>query len=402
MKILQVNNVYAEKSTGKITQVIHEGLLQAGHESLVVFGRGTGTPGKGVIRLCPEWYGKANSLLSRITGMCHGGCLLSTQRLQHIIRREKPDIVHLQCINGNFVNIYRLIRWLKNHKVRTVVSLHAEFLYTANCGYAFECDQWQHGCKRCPDKKKATKSLLFDNTGRSWRAMRKAFAGFEEDSLICPVSPWTEDRAKQSDILKNFRFQTVYNGVNTTELFHRRGEGKEGMENTVLNVSSYFCDEPSHIKGGWYLIQLAKRIPEAKFLVAGKAAQVDDLPENLQVLGEITDQRDLAELYRSAKVTIMVSRKETFSMPCAESLCCGTPVVGFRAGAPEQISLPEYSEFVDYGDLNGLESLVRKWLDKTDLNRAEIAQSAEQVYSSHTMVEAFLRIYRRLDGTEAD
>ena len=42
MKILQVNNVYAEKSTGKITQDVHKGLLARGHESLVVFGRGPG------------------------------------------------------------------------------------------------------------------------------------------------------------------------------------------------------------------------------------------------------------------------------------------------------------------------------------------------------------------------
>lgn len=402
MKILQVNNVYAEKSTGKITQVIHEGLLAAGHESLVVFGRGPGAAGEGVIRLCPDWYGKANSLLSRFTGMRYGGCLLSTLRLQRIIRREKPDIVHLQCINGNFVNIYRLVRWLKDHKIRTVLTLHAEFMYTANCGHAFDCDQWQHGCKKCPDKKKATKSLLFDNTGRSWRAMRKAFAGFEENCLICPVSPWTESRARQSDILKNFRFQTVYNGVNTAELFHRRGVEGAGTENMVLSVSSYFCGDPAHPKGGWNLIQLAKRIPEVTFLVAGKAAQGDGLPENLQVLGEITDQRELAELYRRAKLSVVVSRKETFSMPCAESLCCGTPVVGFRAGAPEQISLPEYSEFTDYGDLDTLEKLVRKWLGKTGLDRAEIAQRAERVYSSQTMIEAFLRIYRRLNGTEAD
>ena len=39
-------------------------------------------------------------------------------------------------------------------------------------------------------------------------------------------------------------------------------------------------------------------------------------------------------------------------MVTAESLCCGTPVVGFKAGAPEQIAIKEFSEFVEYGDLN--------------------------------------------------
>ena len=143
MKILQINNVYGEKSTGKITRELHEGLLRAGHESVVVYGRGKNTTDAGVIRLCPDWYGKMNSLLSRFTGIRHGGCLLSTYRLQRIILREKPDIVHLQCINGNFVNIFRIVRWLNQNKRKTVLTLHAEFMYTANCGHAFDCDQWK-------------------------------------------------------------------------------------------------------------------------------------------------------------------------------------------------------------------------------------------------------------------
>lgn len=81
-------------------------------------------------------------------------------------------------------------------------------------------------------------------------------------------------------------------------------------------------------------------------------------------------------------------------MPCAESLCCGTPVVGFRAGAPEQIAIPEFSEFVEQGDLDQLERVVRVWLDRTDLDAEQIACIAEQKYSVQTMVNEFLEVYR--------
>ena len=53
-----------------------------------------------------------------------------------------------------------------------------------------------------------------------------------------------------------------------------------------------------------------------------------------------------------ANLTILTSQFETFSMVCAESLCSGTPVVGFKAGAPEQISIQQYSEFVEYGKID--------------------------------------------------
>lgn len=395
MKILQVNNVYGEKSTGKLTKAIHDGLRAAGYESTVVYGRGRDTEEDGVIRLCPDWYGKINNMLSRITGMPYGGCLLSTMRLKRIIKQENPDVVHLQCINGYFVNIYRLIRWLKEQKIKTVVSLHAEFMYTANCGHAYECDQWKQGCQKCPDKKKAVKSLFFDNTGRSWRAMKKAFDGFEENCVICPVSPWTEMRARQSDILKNFRFQTVYNGVDS-DIFYGEPEAAGARENAVLHVTAHFSNEREHPKGGWYLTELARRIPDVTFLVAGRADGGLELPENLKLLGVISDQRELAKLYRKVKLSVLVSRRETFSMPCAESLCCGTPVIGFKAGAPEQIALASYSEFVDFGDLDSLEDTTRRWIKRDDMDDAAIAAEAKKTYSAESMIRSFGEIYREM------
>ena len=394
MKILQVNNVYAEKSTGKLTKQLHEGLLREGYDSMVVYGRGRTTKEAGVIRLCPDWYGKLNSLLSRVTGMPYGGCYLSTSRLIGIIRREKPDVVHLQCINGNFVNVYRLVRWLKKRGIKTVVSLHAEFMYTANCGHAFDCMQWKTGCKKCPNAQKADRSWFFDRTEASWRRMKAAFAGFEKNCIIAPVSPWTEARAKQSDILKTFRFRTVLNGVDTEGVFHRGIESPE--EGVALSVTAHFSGVQNHPKGGWHLIQLAERMPDVTFLVVGRADEIAHKPSNLHLQGEIRDQQALAEQYRRAKVTIVVSSRETFSMPCAESLCCGTPVIGFEAGAPEQIALREYSEFVPYGNLEEMEAVLRKWLERKDLDRNRIADEACGAYSAQTMVRSFIEIYGRI------
>lgn len=393
MKILQVNNVYGEKSTGKLTQHLHEGLLQEGYESVVVYGRGNTTIDKNVIRLCPDWYGKLNSLLSRVSGIPYGGCLLSTMRLQRIIRQEKPDVVHLQCINGNFVNIYWLIRWLKKQQIKTVVALHAEFMYTGNCGHAFECTQWKSGCKKCQSVRKANKSWFFDRTTESWLRMRDAFRGFEENCMIAPVSLWTETRARQSEILKSFRFKTVYNGVDT-DVFCRSDEMPE--ENTVLSVTAHFSGEESHPKGGWYLLKLAERMPDVRFLVAGKADRIENQPQNVELLGEIWDQKKLAALYRRAAVSVIVSRRETFSMPCVESLCCGTPVVGFEAGAPEQISLGAYSGFVSFADLDKLETVLRRWLMETNLDRDAMAEDAHRAYSAQTMIQAFIEMYGRI------
>ena len=129
--------------------------------------------------------------------------------------------------------------------------------------------------------------------------------------------------------------------------------------------------------------------------MAGHLEKGVNCPKNVHLLGFLADQDELADWYRRADLTLILSDRETFSLPCAESLCCGTPVVGFKAGTPEQIALPEYSEFVDYGDLDALEATVKKWLTYGK-NPAEIGKAAEKKYAKERMVEAFLEQYRRL------
>ena len=179
MRILQINCVYGKGSTGRIMGDIHAYLRSQGHESLILYGRGDKTDDPDVYKTCGEIYAKANKLLCKLTGLMYGGCRLSTHRLIGYIKKLQPDVVHLHCINGNFVNIYRLIQWLKQSGIPTVLTLHAEFMHTANCVHAYECDKWETGCGHCPVYRRETGSLLFDRTAASWKWMRRAFDGFE-------------------------------------------------------------------------------------------------------------------------------------------------------------------------------------------------------------------------------
>jgi glycosyltransferase involved in cell wall biosynthesis len=395
MKILQVNCVYAKGSTGKIVQDIHRELQKHGVESIVCYGRGKTIHEPGVYKVCGELYSKLNNLLSRITGIMYGGCFFSTNKLIRIIRKEQPDVVHLQCINGYFVNIYRLVNWLKKHHIKTLLTLHAEFMYTANCGHALECEKWKTGCGECPRRYQETKSWLLDGTARSWAKMKKAFDGFN-DLTVISVSPWLMDRAKQSPMLADKEHCVVLNGINTNvfkphctqELRNRYGLTDEKV---ILHVTPVFSDCPDHLKGGYYIIQLAKMMPGVRFFVAGDYIQDLKVPENVTLLGMVANQEALAKFYSMADVTVLASKKETFSMVTAESLCCGTPVVGFQAGAPEQIAMQEYSEFVEYGKINLMADAVQKMLDRQIC--CDIAIKAKKKYSSESMVEGYYALY---------
>lgn len=402
MKILQINNVYGVGSTGKITQDIHNELNLADEQSVVCYGRGKKSEEINVHKTSWEIYSKVNNLISRFTGIMYGGCLLSTAKLIKIIKKEKPDIVHLQCINGYFVNIYNLINWLKREKIKTVLTLHAEFMYTANCGHALDCDKWKTGCGNCPRRQKETKSLFYDGTANSWSKMKKAFDGFDSIKVVS-VSPWLMERATQSPILKEKEHIVIYNGLDT-EIFNwsyqkdMKGKYCPNGEMFVFHATASFSDDENDIKGGHNLIKLAKMSKEEniKFVVAGKYNIKGEIPENIILLGNVTDQKELAKLYSAADITLLLSKKETFSMIVAESLCCGTPVVGFKAGGPEQIAIEKYSSFMEQGDLIGLKEQMLIMAEKFKDKKSTISESAINEYSSGRMSEEYIKLYRSI------
>ena len=404
MKILQVNCVYCTGSTGKITYDLHMAFQAKGLESVVCYGRGRIVTEPHVYKVCPEWYSKVNNAISRLTGVMYGGCSLSTNKLIQIIKRENPDVVHLQCINGYFVNIYRLVEWLKATRIRTVLTLHAEFMYTGGCGHSIDCNQWSNreGCGHsinCPRWRAETRSILFDNTFLMWKRMRNAFSGFDE-LVVVSVSPWLKERAEQSGILSDKYHLVVLNGLDVN-VFHSYGDSdklkqKLGIEGkkVIFHATPLFTDKPGHLKGGRYVLELARKMPEIIFMVAGPYSISGELPTNVKLLGRVDDQTMLARYYSLADITVLTSERETFSMICAESLSCGTPIVGFRAGAPEMISLPEYSRFVEFGDINALKIAATEMIERG--KEAEIESKAREKYNRNKMVDSYIEIYHSL------
>lgn len=400
MKVLQVNCVYNKGSTGKITYDLHKGMLEAGIESVVCYGRGENIKESSVYKTCPEWYSKMNNAISRITGIMYGGCFFSTQKLISTIINEKPDVVCLQCINGYFVNIYKLVAFLKENRIPTVIVLHAEFMYTANCAHAYDCEGWLNGCGHCPRYHKETNSILFDNTALSWKKMKNAFSGSEDNMVIVSVSPWLRSRAESSPMLLRHEHRVVFNGVDTNVFTPTIKTGllnqyKAKNKKIVLHVTARFSDQN---KGGKYVLQIAEKLGNEYLvlLVGSGLPSQENVPKNVVCVGAISDPKELAAYYSISDVTVITSKRETFSMVCAESLCCDTPIVGFYAGAPEQISHPDYSTFSRYGDVDNLLNNVIYWANRK--KDGKCASASKAVYDRSVMVNNYIKIFKEIYG----
>jgi len=398
MKILQVNNFYLIGSTGKITRDIHNGLLEQGIESVVCYGRGEPVQAPHVYKTCWEPYARFDELATLVIGLPYGRHWLSTQKLISVIKKEKPDIVHLQCINCSFVNIYQLIRWLKRHHIKTVLSFHAEFMYTATCDYAMGCDKWLTGCGHCPQLKNRP-HMIWDDTAVSWKRMKKAFEGFET-ACVVGVSEWVAEETKRSPIYAGIPVSRIHNGIHI-ENFHadwsaeedavlRKTYGIPENKRIILHVTPYL----THTKGGDIFLRLANRLPEGYHAVI--VGQGGSFGDRITAIPFTTDQKELAGLYRMADVMVSTSRLDNYPTVCLEANCCGIPVVGFDVGGVKETIGAGMGEAVKPFDEDALLARVLYWSEEKKKISDEQIVSRREYCDRSRMVKDYVALYRRM------
>ena len=395
--------MYKRGSTGKIVFDLHNKLMSSGNQDTVYFGRGEAERNDNVVKFCHEIEAHIHHFFVKYFGaLRYGGSLIPTNRVIKAIKELNPDIVHIHCINCYCINIYQLLTYLGKNEIRTVITHHAEFLYTGNCPHAYDCTKWKeiNGCHDCQNVEEATGTKVTDRSHTSWLKMKNAFDSFQYEKCVnVAVSPWVKSRVEQSVIAKRFKCVVVNNGVDT-DIFRYNNTGlnfKGNYDTTILHVTASFSLDRHDLKGGWMIVELATMMPNVRFVVVCMHNHVEEseLPGNIQLWGAAKDRAELASLYSAANVTLILSKKETYSMVTAETLCCGTPVVGFKAGGPESIAINKYSSFVEYGDLNAIKDSILHWID-IGVSKKEIERKAHLLYSNDTMLNSYLNIYNSM------
>ena len=68
MKVVQLDTVYGQGSTGKIVKDIHFNLLRNGHQSKVYYGRGPQSDDPGAVKISSDLEVFIDAGLSRLSG----------------------------------------------------------------------------------------------------------------------------------------------------------------------------------------------------------------------------------------------------------------------------------------------------------------------------------------------
>ena len=153
----------------------------------------------------------------------------------------------------------------------------------------------------------------------------------------------------------------------------------------------------SKIKGGKWILKLAEQMPQVLFIMVGVDSRPHLVPKNVLMISPLRNQNLLAEYYSAADVLLLTSSYETFSMVVAESLACGTPVVGFNSGAPEEVAPSGYGSFVTHGDIEALKVCINAHMKQPKKKKSlRYSHFAKKMYSKERMVHEYEVIYKNL------
>ena len=110
MKILIINSVCGNGSTGRIATDTYHVLKNAGHDCKIAFGIGEAShiPLKDTFKFNNKFEYYLHNALSRITDRAGFYSPVATRRLLCYIRKYNPDIIQLHNLHGYHLNIKML------------------------------------------------------------------------------------------------------------------------------------------------------------------------------------------------------------------------------------------------------------------------------------------------------
>jgi glycosyltransferase involved in cell wall biosynthesis len=247
---------------------------------------------------------------------------------------KEADIIHLHWINGGFINIKHLAKIDKP----IVWTLRDMWPLTGGCHYSMECEKFKTGCGNCEQLRSSSSYDL------SKFVLNRKKKYLPKNMKLVGISNWLSERAKESELFKEFDIRTISNNIDTSEFFSidkkiaRDILGIKTQKKIVLVGSTSLKD---FYKGFGKFQEAVKELDKSKYFLCffGNVDKnvAEELDFEYKSFGYINDNISLRLAYSSADVFVAPSLMDAFGKTLAEAMACGTPVVCFDATGPKDI-----------------------------------------------------------------
>lgn len=195
------------------------------------------------------------------------------------------------------------------------------------------------------------------------------------------------------------QYRSIPPGVHLLELEDRSKARKQlGIESETRPIVVWMA-RVTAVKAPLRVVELAKAIPEARFLLAGGGDLIDEVqkkaPANLTVLG----WQPASRMWAVADIAISTSENEGMPVALIEAQLAGIPVVAVDVGSVGEVIENNVTGFA-YSNFNSeyflkvkdlvLDKRIRKILGIQARERAKIE------FSPATMVQRHLQVFLKL------
>lgn len=398
MKVLQINAVYGQGSTGTIVRDIEKMCEESGIECYVA------SPDKKVLKAKHGYVigntldHKIHALLSRIHGKQAYYSHIPTRNLIRWIDEIKPEIVHLHNLHSNYIHLNMLLHYLAEKDIKTIVTLHDCWFLTGGCFHytAAGCDKWLTNCKNCPKKKEDTPAF-FSKQSAKILVDRKKFLLAIPHLYITGVSQWMANEALRT-FLKDTPNYVITNGIDM-EVFKptpsdfRKRLGLEDKYIILGPASKWLLSVNKQVMAEFSNIMQ----PDEVLLLFGVTNAIDNLPDNIITYGYTKNREELAQLYTMVDVFANVTREDSLSLINVEAQACGTPVVTFNQTGPKE-TVDDINSFnVPVGDVHKLYEAVQKVRKQTTEDTVtQCVQFVHEKYEVYNTYKKYIELYKSI------
>lgn len=241
---------------------------------------------------------------------------------------------------------------------------------------------------------------------KSIETIKKEALSSTNNLTIVSPSRWLAEKAKTSSVFRNFQVHCIPNSLNT-EIYKLRekSDARELLDIPQDKKVILFVAESltSNRKGFTFLKRAIEKLDstDLALCVAGKNKSNIDFNNTIE-LGVIKDEYTMSMAYAAADVFVIPSLMDNLPNTVLESLCCGTPVIGFPIGGiPEMIVNGENGLLASEISVKALVKTIKEFLlNSKNYNREAIHESAVKKYSLDVQANAYIDLFKTVKVNE--
>ena len=390
--LLQIDSCLGIGSTGRITESIGTLAMARGWDCYIAHGaRYVGNSKMHSIPVVSKWGEYRHALCSMLFDGHGLGSSLETRRLIGKIEKIHPDIIHLHCVHGYYLNYKILFEYLNKTDIPVVWTFHDCWAFTGHCAHFHTagCYKWRDAeCCKCPLLNEYPRAFT-DNSTRNFRLKKHLFV--KNDNLhIVAVSQWLSNLVKDSFFHRK-DCRVINNGIDINRF---RPYNVTDVRPYLLGVASSWNES----KGLYDFYKIREKLPEDEYdilLVGLSEEQIKDLPEGIKGISRTESIDKLAELYSGAVAFINPTYADSFPTVNMESLACGTPIITYRTGGSPEIIDENTGCVVEQGDIDGLVRAIRN-LQEKPLSSDACRKRAVELFDKEERFMDYIRLYDEL------